>query len=91
MHKAKLIERARQQMDSARILVEAIPEMLPELSKIEQEHLVMALIPRIDIRGNNQVKITLRLAPDVVHSLPILRSGVSPPLESGPLDDSRME
>ena len=47
MQKAKLIERARQQRDSARILVVALPEMLPELSKIEQEHLVMALIPRI--------------------------------------------
>ena len=84
MQKAKLIERARQQRDSARILVVALPEMLPELLKIEQEHLVMALITRIDIRGDNQVMITLRLAPDVVHNLPILRSGVSPPLGSVP-------
>ena len=59
--------------DSARIQVEALPEMLPELSKVEREHLVMALIHGIDMRGNNQVKITLRLAPDVVHNLPILR------------------
>jgi len=53
-----------------------------QLSKVEQEHLVMALITRIDIRGNNQVKITLRLAPDVVHSLPILLSGASRQLGS---------
>ena len=84
MQKAKLIKKARQQRDSARILVEALPEMLPGLSKVEQEHLVLALIARVDIRADNQVKITLRLAPDVVHNLPILRSGVSPPLGSVP-------
>jgi len=84
MQKAKLIEKARQQRDSARILVEAFPEMLPGLSKVEQEHLVMALIARVDIRADNQVKITLRLAPDVVHNLPILHSGVSPPPGSVP-------
>src|SRR5258708_24185811 len=69
LSKVKTIEEARQQLDTGHALIAALPQVLPDLSREEQEKLIMALISRIDVAGNNEVAITLRLDPMVIRSL----------------------
>jgi len=91
--KAKRIEEARQQVDTAHTLVDTLPEALPDLSREEQERLVMALISRVDVDGDNQVTITLRLDPDVIPTLlqPMDHAASSRQLESEPSGGSLSE
>ena len=90
-NKVVLIQEARQQLDAAHILIQALPQVLGDVSRQEQEQLVMALIDRIDVDGINQVSINLRLDPDVIRALPSLQQAVSRPLVSPPSDDSQQE
>jgi hypothetical protein len=69
-------------LDTAHLLIEALPEVLGELSRQEQEQLEMALISRIDVDRDNQVSITLCLDADAIRALPNLRSDSSRPPES---------
>ena len=65
-----LLRDAREQLDAARILVQALPQILGEVAREEQEQLIMALIDRIDVDKDNQLSINLRLDPDVIRGLP---------------------
>ena len=69
---AKLIEEARQQRETANTLVAASPEILIDLPKEDQEQLIMTLIARVGVSGENEVSIALRLTPDAIRDLPIL-------------------
>jgi hypothetical protein len=69
LEKVKLIEEARKQLDTVHALIAALPEVLPDFSREEQERLIIGLIARIDVDADNQVAITLRLDPDVIHAL----------------------
>jgi site-specific DNA recombinase len=84
-----LLRDAKEQMDAAHILVQALPQILGEVARAEQEQLVMALIDRIDIDKDNQVSINLRLDPDVMRALPNLQQGSSHPPESQPSNGSQ--
>src|SRR5690606_486273 len=83
-NKVVLIQEARQQLDAAHILIQALPQVLSDVFSREQEQLVMALIDRIDVDGNNQVSINLRLDPDIIRALPSLQQAASHPRESPP-------
>jgi DNA invertase Pin-like site-specific DNA recombinase len=85
----KLIEEARQQRETAHSLLAVLPEILIDLSKQDQEQLVMALIARVDVSGENEVSITLRLSPDAIRDLPILHEEASHQPESEQLSDSQ--
>ena len=52
-------------------------QILGEVLRQEQEQLIMILIDRIDVDGNNQVSINLRLDPEAVRALPNLQSAAS--------------
>ncbi len=88
--KSEVVDEARQQLEVAHALIKSLPKVLEVVSRQEQEGLVIALISRIDVNRNNEVEITLRLDPDVIHrlELPNLQSVSShqPGLE--PSDDS---
>ena len=88
-NKVALIREARQQLDAAHILVQALPQVLGDASRQEQEQLVMALIDRIDVDGNNQVATNLRLDPNIIRALPSLQQVTSHLPESPLLDGSR--
>lgn len=82
--KLKAIEEVRQQIDSANHLIASLPDVLPELSRQEQEQLIIALISEIEVDGANNVSITLRLDPDALPrlGLPTRLSASSRPPES---------
>ena len=86
---AQIIEDARQQRETAHTLVDALPEILIELPKQDQEQLIMALIARVDVSGENEVSITLRLAPEVIRDLPIFHQEASHQPESEQINDSQ--
>lgn len=50
-----LLRDAKEQMDAAHILVQALPQILGEVARGEQEHLVMALIDRVHVDKDNPV------------------------------------
>ncbi len=67
--KVKMIAEAQKQVSAAHTLIAALPEVLSNVSRQDQERLIMALITRIDVDHNNEVAITLRLDPDVIQAL----------------------
>lgn len=77
-NKVGVIREAREQLDAAHLLVQALPQVLGEVSRQEKEQLIMALIHRIDVSKSNQVSISLRLDPELICSLPSLQQGSSP-------------
>ena len=89
--KVGLLRDAREQLDTAHILVQALPQILGDVAREEQEQLIMALIDRIDVDKDNQVSINLRLDPDVIRALPNLQQGSSHPPESQPSNGSQQE
>jgi site-specific DNA recombinase len=91
LNKVGVIREAREQLDAAHLLVQALPQILGEVSRQEQEQLIMALIDRIEVNGSNQVSINLRLDPAIIRSLPSLRPGSSPLPESPHSNDSQRE
>lgn len=76
-----LVRETREQLDAAHLLVQALPQILGEVSRQEQEQLIMALIDRIDVDGNGQASIHLRLDVDVIRALPNLQPAASHPHE----------
>jgi len=90
-NKVDVIREAREQLDAAHLLVQALPQVLGEVSRQEQEQLIMALIRRIDVSKSNQVSISLRLDPETIRSLPNLQQGSSPLHESQQSDGSLPE
>ncbi len=88
--KVRAIEEARIQANTAQMLIASLPTILLDLSRQEQEKLIIALISRIDVDRNNAVSITLRLDPSVIHSLglPNPPQASSPQPESEPSGDS---
>lgn len=87
-NKMTLIQEARQELDAAHLLVKALPQILGEVSRSEQEQLIMALIDRIEVTAANEVSINLRLDAAVIHALPSLQSAASLQPESQPSADS---
>ena len=87
----QLLKEAHDQFDVAQTLVAALPQILSDVTREQQEQLVMLLIDRIDVDGSNQVSITLRLDPDVIQNLPTLPSEASPRLELPPSSDFQPE
>ena len=88
---AKLVEQARLQRDQAKELIKKLPEVISNTSRQEQEELVRALIVRVDVSSDNQVAITLRLAPEVIRDLPNRLQDSSLLPESELSSDSQME
>lgn len=88
-NKVHLIREAREQLDAAHLLVQALPQILGEVSRQEQEQLVMALVDRVDVDSDNQVSINLRLDPEAIRSLPTLQPEVSHQHESRPSNGSQ--
>lgn len=91
LDKVKMLEEARHQLDAAHVLVEALPQVLETVERNAQEQLVLALIERIDVGGNNQVAITLRLDPDVIEALSNRLEEASRPHELPSATDSHGE
>lgn len=87
--RARFLREAREQFDSVQTLVSVLPEILTEVTREEQEQLIMALIDRIEVSGDNQVAITIRLDPQVLQSLPTDLSASSPLPESPQKADSQ--
>ena len=76
--RARFLREAREQFDSVQTLVSVLPEILTEVTREEQELLIMALIERIDVSGDNQVAMTIRLDSHVIQSLPTPPAATSP-------------
>ncbi|WP_414692092.1 recombinase family protein [Phototrophicus methaneseepsis] len=89
--KAEQITQARNQLASAEVLIDQLPDILPQIQRSDKEKLIMALISRIDVDADNQVTITLCLHPDVLANLPTHQQGASPQQESQSSDDSQQE
>src|SRR5690606_22983974 len=85
-NKVVLIQEARQQLDAAHILIQALPQVLSDVFSREQEQLAIALM---DVDGKHRGAISLRLDPDITRALPSHRQAFSHPPESPHSDDSQ--
>lgn len=85
--RVQIINEARKQLDTAQLLIDALPHILDEVSRQEQEQLIMALIERIELDKDNQVTITLRLDAAAIREIPNHPSATSPQPELPPATD----
>ncbi len=66
--RARFLREAREQFDSVQRLVSVLPEILTEVTREEQEQLIMALVARVDVSGDQANCYFLRLNQQTVSS-----------------------